>query len=309
MRKKKRLVRQEHIVPSWYLSNFCDLYGQLHVYERGKLPRRGNPDKECRERDFNEFELEGKKTNNLYEDYLSDIETEARPVCDALCTNGVLTRVEQVEVWAAFVASLLIRTRKTRQQMSANTIRQLQTDEERHRFTLHAQLNLAIEGRMLPYDFIRTSVDRVIGSANQNLPYYHLTTMPGRVVTLANAILAAEWKTFVAPEGHVYVTSDAPVSTVELLPNGQVTFGSGLGRNNVAVLLPLNPNKVFMAHQNGWPTNGVPNPELMNIATVRFGHRNVYASYKSAEVQVLVDTELNGVVFGENAFKTTAGGN
>lgn len=307
MRNKKHLVRQEHIVPGWYLGNFCDVDGQLHVFERGKLPRRGNPEKECRERDFNEFELNGRKTNNAYEDFLAQLESDAKPVCEVLCTTGVLTAEEEVSNWAVFVASLLLRTRKTREQMSAHAIRQLQTEEEKHRFALHAQLNLAIEGRFLPYDYIRTSVERVIGSAHQNLPYYHLTTLPGRVLTLANALLSAEWKIIGAPEGHSFITSDAPVSTMEVQPNRNIIFGSGLGKENVAVFLPLNPKKVFMAHQQGWPTQGTFDVELINVATIQFGHRNVYANYKSAELQKKVDTNLNNIVFGENAFRTAAG--
>jgi Protein of unknown function (DUF4238) len=307
MRKKKQRVRQEHIVPRWYLGNFCDVDGQLHVYERGKLQRRGNPAKECRERDFNEFELNGKKTDKVYEDFLAQLESDAKPVCDVLCTTGILT-TEEVNNWAVFVSSLLLRTRKTREQMSAHTIRQLQTEEEKHRFALHAQLNMAIEGRFLPYDDIRPSVDRVIGSAHLNLPYYHLTQMPGGILTLANALLAAEWKIIGAPEGHIFVTSDAPVSTMEVQPNRNIIFGSGLGRDNVAVFLPLNTKKVFMAHQKGWPMRGPFDVELINTATIQFGHRNVYASYWSAELQVRVDTGLNSIVFGENAFRT-AGGN
>jgi hypothetical protein len=51
--------------------NFCDSSGRLYVYERGKSIRPSVPKNECVERDFYEYDLAGKKTDNDYEDWLS----------------------------------------------------------------------------------------------------------------------------------------------------------------------------------------------------------------------------------------------
>lgn len=64
--QKSHLTRKEHIVPRMVLSQFV-ADKKLWVYEKGKAPRPSNPENECAEHDFYEYEFRGKKTDNQYE--------------------------------------------------------------------------------------------------------------------------------------------------------------------------------------------------------------------------------------------------
>ena len=42
--------------------------------------------------------------------------------------------------------------------------------------------------------------------------------------------------------------------------------------------------------------------ESINLLTVQFGHKNIYANIHSSEIQALVDREINRLEFGKTAF-------
>jgi hypothetical protein len=57
----KQLVRDQHIVPRWHLGNFADHDGKLWCYRPGRPVKKFAPKGTCWERDFYEYELNGKK--------------------------------------------------------------------------------------------------------------------------------------------------------------------------------------------------------------------------------------------------------
>src|SRR5579862_465237 len=89
---KKKPTRKEHIVPRLLLENFADSAGKLWVYEKNKPIRRSTAENECVERDFYEYELNGRKTNNRYEDWLGRIEADATTMLRAVMARQQLTR-------------------------------------------------------------------------------------------------------------------------------------------------------------------------------------------------------------------------
>jgi len=81
--------------------------------------------------------------------------------------------------------------------------------------------------------------------------------------------------------------------------------GAGFGKTNTAVLVPLTPQKLFVAspHNRNWRIVAEPRAvDMVNLLAIRFGHRNVYASLNSTYIQSLVDLEIDQIVFGQNAF-------
>jgi hypothetical protein len=112
------------------------------------------------------------------------------------------------------------------------------------------------------------------------------------------------WHTIDAPPGRSFLISDCPVLTAEL--NGpRVEPGAGFGKQNVAALLPLTSQKLFVASplDRGWRTIATPaGVDNINRLIVQFGHRNVYGNASSPDTQLLVDTEIDRIVFGKNAF-------
>src|SRR5271157_755941 len=123
-------TRRQHIVSSRLLSNFTDDSEVLWVYTKDRHVRPSKPERECWERDFFEFELHGRKTNNRYENWLAQIEGEAWPILQLLIERRRLSD-RQARSWAEFVASLFGRTRKVRAQISEAMVNRLrgQTDD------------------------------------------------------------------------------------------------------------------------------------------------------------------------------------
>ena len=118
----KKQKRREHIVPRLLLAHFTDSSGVLWVYAKGKPARASIPDAECIERDFYEYEVNGRKTNNQYEDWLARVERDASEILQRL-VDGANLRQSEAVIWATFVASLFVRTRKVRMQISPTMIR------------------------------------------------------------------------------------------------------------------------------------------------------------------------------------------
>jgi hypothetical protein len=90
------------------LANFADSAGTLWVYSKDKPARPSIPENECVERDFYEYELNGRKTSNKYEDWLARIEGNATAALQLLTDRRRLTEREAV-TWAAFVAALFVK--------------------------------------------------------------------------------------------------------------------------------------------------------------------------------------------------------
>jgi Protein of unknown function (DUF4238) len=91
---KQRATRREHIVSRLLLANFTDSDGVLWVYAKDKQVRQSIPDHECWERDFYEYELNGRNTNNKYENWLARIEGDASRVVPLLTSRQQLCQAD-----------------------------------------------------------------------------------------------------------------------------------------------------------------------------------------------------------------------
>lgn len=108
------------------LSQFVAADGKLRIYEKGKPLRVSRPENECVESRYFEFEFRGKKTNNKYENWMSQIDGNAAGVIEGIMQRRILSR-QEADIWATFVAVLFGRTRKVKAQISnamSQTIRQ-----------------------------------------------------------------------------------------------------------------------------------------------------------------------------------------
>jgi hypothetical protein len=302
-RNKKQLTRREHIVPASYLENFCDHNGRLYVYQQNKEIRISLPRNECHERDFYEYELPGRKTENSFEDWLASIESDAKKLLPLVLKNQQLSR-EQATTWACFVASLFARTRKVRAQFSSMMTQRFRTQTQDPGFVRNLQYELLQTGELRYADDLQKEIDELRAVMETSNSFYHVTGLPRKTKVLAEALLDKHWYTLCAPPGKFFVASDCPVVTVERKCN-EWTPGSGFGKENVLILLPLNPTRVFLAvpaHFKVTPMVGPSFVDSANHVVVQFAHRNVYGHMKSEETKTLVDLEINHVLFGQNAF-------
>jgi uncharacterized protein DUF4238 len=300
---KRDATRREHIVPRLLLANFTDSDGVLWVYTKEKQIRESIPDSECWERDFYEYELNGRRTNNKYEDWLAAVEGNASKVLPMLTGRERLGRQDAV-VWSAFVASLFARTRKVRKQISDAMVRKFKQRTEDPDFIRTMQCELLQQGELCYADDLRRDAERLRAAMEKSPSFYHVSGLPHHTASLAEALMRKKWHTVDAPAGKSFLVSDCPVMTAELRGN-QVLPGAGFGKEDTVVLVPMTPQKLFVAspHNRSWRIVAEARAvDMVNLLAVRFAHRNVYASVNSVDIQSLVDMELDQIVFGQNAF-------
>ncbi len=300
---KKKPTRREHIIPRLLLANFTDADGVLWVYTKGKAVRPSVPASECWERDFYEYELNGRKTDNKYEDWLARVESDAAKILPLLIGRQPLGQRDAV-IWSAFVASLFARTRKVRRQISEAMVRRFKEQTQDPDFIRTMQHELLQQGELRYADDLRKDVEELRAAMDKSPSFYHVSGLPHHTVSLADALMRKKWHMVDAPPGKSFLISDCPVMTAELQGN-QGFPGAGFGKENTAVLVPITPQKLFVAspHNQNWRTVAEPQAvDMANALAVGFAHQNVYANVNSPAIQSLVDVEIDQIVFGKNAF-------
>ncbi len=127
--------------------------------------------------------------------------------------------------------------------------------------------------------------------------------LPG--LRLAKSMAKKCWHILHAPEGAFFVTSDCPVMTAKVDAQGQAQLGYGFDVENVAVMLPITPDKLFVAsppHFEWRKTLQLNGLFTANLSVVRFAHKNVYAHSYDKSIEELVNLEIDQLIFGQNAF-------
>jgi len=299
----RQLVRNQHIVPQWHLKRFVDVDGWLWRYRRNESARRRRPKSECWERDFYEYDVNGKRTNNRYELWVGRIENDAAPILGALLNQQPLNQKE-VTVWASYVASLFLRTQKVRSQLSAAMVQKFREQSQAPEFLRNLQYDLLKEGELVFAEDLKTDIELLRSNMDSSPSFYHLSGLEHHTASLGAALAAKTWHVLQAAPGKFFVVSDCPVTTVEMLP-GRVTPGSGFAKETTAVILPLTPQHLFVASPSAIPWKRVGTPistDSTNLLIVRFANKTVYAHVNSVEIKNLVDTEINQITFGKDAF-------
>ena len=298
-----KLTKKEHIIPRMLLSQFVAADGKLRIYEKGKPLRVSRPENECVESRYFEFEFRGKKTNNKYENWMSQVEGNAAAVLEGILQRRIPS-CREAEIWATFVAALFGRTRKVKAQISNAMSQKVRQQIDNPDYVHDLQLALLKHGELHYAEDIQRDLTEIHAAMSADPSYFFVSALPNRVRIIAPDILARDWHTIAAPEGHSFLISDCPVVTYKV-QSGRIFPGVGFGDQKTIVLLPVSPNHLFVASPRhvGWPkvfsTSGMQN---VNHMIVQFAQRNVYSNVESEEVQRLVDAEIDTIKFGENAY-------
>ena len=298
-----KLTKKEHVIPRMLLSHFVAADGKLRVYEKGKPLRASKPENECVESKYFEFEFRGKKTNNRYENWLSQVEGNAAAILEGIKQRRILTR-QEAEIWATFVAALFGRTRKVKAQISNAMSQKVRQQIDNPNYVRGLQLVLLKHGELHYAEDIQRDLTEIHAAMNAEPSYFFVSALPNRVRIIAPDILTRDWHTIAAPEGHSFLISDCPVITYKV-QDGRIFPGVGFGDQKTIVLLPVSPNHLFVAspRHGEWPmVFSASDMQYVNRMIVQFAHRNVYANAESEDVQRLVDKEIDTTKFGENAF-------
>jgi hypothetical protein len=296
-------VHVQHIVPQWHLKKFADAGGWIWCYKKNKPAKRSRPKGECWVRDFYEYDVNGKRTENRYERWLSTIENNAAPILEALVSRRQLGQRE-IAAWASYVASLFFRTQKVRSQFSARMVQKFKEQTQSPEFVIDLQYDLFKKGELVFAQDLRAQVERLRSDMETSPSFYHVSSLPAHTMSLARALAAKAWHVLEAPPGKFFVISDCPVTTVEIV-GGRAKPGPGFGKEGTIVFLPIAPRHVFVASSVAarWKPVGPPIAvDSTNRLTIGFAYERVYAHVYSPGIKALVDAEINRITFGKSAF-------
>ncbi len=294
-------TKQAHLVPRFYLNHFADRRKFVWVYQRGNEARRASTKSLLTETDFFEYNVAGETTHNKYERWLAQIEDRAAKMYWKVLASSTLGQSE-AEQWSIFVATLFLRTRKWRRQM---VMRHLAQDSETS-YVADMQNELFKIGHLVSRPEIATKLEAVRSEMSKQPAFLHVRYMSESVRKIASVLLEKSWHTISSPANGQFVTSDAPVTTIRLDDSGKLFDGFGFSVPDVAVCLPIAPNKLFVASPRRfkWRTElSLEDQHLFNRVTTRFAEEHVIARSPDPELWARLEPELNGAVFGETAFR------
>jgi Protein of unknown function (DUF4238) len=304
MAKQGQFTHDQHIVPQWHLRRFTDSDGVLWCYKRNKPVKKTCPKGECFGYDFYEYDVKGRRTNNEYDGWLGAIENDAAKIVDNVQNGSHLTQRDRL-AWSFYVASLFRRTAKYRDQISAPIVEKFAQQPQDLDYIRERQYELLKRGERVPFEDLKKETESMRDCVCGSDSFYHLSGIRRQTPLLAGALMTKSWRVFESPSGQSFVMSDSPVSTFEFI-DGRMQAGAGFGKPWTTVILPLTQDRLFVA-SSPFPWISVDRPgsvDFINVLTVRFAYKNVYAHVNSPEIQSLVDSEINRVVFGRNAFVT-----
>ncbi len=300
---KKQQVRKPHIISNLHLSKFANDAGKLFVYEKDRPVRPSIPKNECVERDYFEYKINGQHTNNLYENWFARTETAVGAIYPNVCGQEPSTQVER-EVWAIFIAQIFLRSRKVRHQLGGKLLREMEQTFD-PAYAREIQYELFKTGRLIQLSDIKDAIRRQLIQMRSCPAFGHLFRIEQSTRNLAASLMFKRWCISEASSGDEFVTSDCPVSTARLVGNQIVALGQGFNDKATAIFFPLSPTKIFIASPAGtdWvQTFNADQVRNINVITARFAHKNVYARRESELLKKLVDSEINQIEFGVNAF-------
>lgn len=298
-----QLTHRQHKVPRWHLKNFSDANGNLWCYSRNMNAVQRKPKSVCWEIDFYEYELHGYATGNKYERWLGKIENDAATKCQEILRGAQLGR-RDAAVWAAYVASLFVRSPKCREQIRSAMTSKFKLETRGGEFIRELQHGLLKKGHLVPADELRGIVESRRSDMERSPSYYHLAGMMSTSKSLAESLLKRTWHTLKPDAGSAFLLGDCPVITIGLEGN-RLMHGSGFNNENASVILPLTPQNLFVAsppaHQ--WrPELTSQQVEQLNLLTVRYARDMVVSSANAPQITALVNREINQVTFGRDAF-------
>jgi Protein of unknown function (DUF4238) len=308
MGKNSRIIqiskpRKQHVISEMHLRHFCGRDGSLYVYEKGKPIRKSIPRNEAVHRDYFECKVPGYETNFKVEKGLAALENAASATYTKLIEGGPLT-FEQMAPWALYVASIFLRSRKVREELSPKTYSGFSTDQLSVTALREDQWKIfKSTGQIVGLSDIEVAKTEVIRTyADPALQ--QITSMDYSTPNLASALASKRWQVVRPADGLCFVTSDAPAFSFRLHDKGS-SLGTGWGLEDTHIGFPLDPEHLFIASppNQQWVS---PVDEANTLAFVgtmaQFSYRNVYAHRDDETIKELVEKHAGTLSFGKDAY-------
>jgi hypothetical protein len=293
-------------VPRFYLNKFADSAKFLYQYVPGRDAQRKSTKSLSSEEDFFEYAVNGQATENSYERWFQRFESDAAAIYPTIHEGKGLTSEQEI-IWSSFIATVFLRSRKVREQFGpslTNMIEHEKYDSEEN--IREMQHELLKQGVLVDSEDMRSRVRYTLEEMRAPAFGQLAGIEESSKMITKNIVEKERWFILEPAPGLEFITSDCPVQTWALNgPTAPLTMGTGFGHQNTAVAFPMSPSRFFFA-ANGirWKSQ-VLSPDdtaKFNTATAQFAHRAVYGLSNRAEIQELVEHDLNKYKFGENCF-------
>jgi hypothetical protein len=303
MTRQTQFTRRQHTVAQWHLRGFTNADGKFFRYLQGMPVKWTCPKAECHELDFYEYDFHGRKSHNKFEHLLGQIENNAASRLPHLLNKVPLSR-QGCKDWALYVASLFVRSRKYRAQISEPMIANLKAQTKERNYIADLQYTMFKKGELVEANELRRSTDEFVSNLEKSPAFYHVAGLQRHTASLAAALLKKAWHIVRAPQEKFFLMSDCPVSTAEVA-GASVLPGVGFAKEHALVFVPITPRLVFIAAPSSMQRPAIAPPafvDSLNLLTVQFAHTRVFAHVNMVSIKEFVDREIGLIVFGKNAF-------
>jgi hypothetical protein len=295
------------VISKFYLGQFADEKGSLFVYEAGKPIRKSVPLRETTEKDLFEYKLPREDSRYQVEEMLSRLESLAGPIHAKLLNGVPCSNKDDILVWAFFVASTFLRSRRVRNELIVKSLASTDAEWLGNDHIRETQYEIFTRfGKLFPFDEIAEAARRA-RNEYENPAFRHAQAIRNSTSKLAFVLSQKHWQVVEAHELGFFATCDAPILSFQL-KGAQLFDGAGWQLPNVHVALPISPRLIFLASPPDaqWiPKFDARNTALMNLVVARFADHCVYADRESSELAATLNAHARTMVFGENAFKVS----
>lgn len=291
---------KQHTVTRAYLSDFTDASGRepyLWVYERGgDEPYRRAPHNVAAKSDYYSATVNGER-EDVVEEVLSLIEGQALPVIRRLAGGGSPAGLsgDERSALAFFLGYLETRVTKFRgfiEKQTAELVRMAGRVAAEHPDYFARTMSEAMraKGKEPPTDI--EAVRQSVLSGNYDLvvnPVVSLQVMVALAPDIAEIVHGFEWRVLDAPDGEVFVTSDAPLVRVATERPPARWMGIGWESPWMEATFPLSPTTCLLIsqhHPTGRESTTAERVREVNWRTAAYADREVYGSREIAMDQL-----------------------
>lgn len=310
----KPMIRS-HIIPNFYLKQFVfkkpNGKDYVYLYEKGQKPTPRWTRKAGCEMGYFGYVLPDGTVEESLEARLADMEKDCS---DELVSakSDLFVFTERTRRKLAFYAALL--HSRTTQRLEFNKKNWLeiyqQLDEAMKEDDFASELTQYFSlkvGKTLSRDWIRKHLKGLIqeyATAEQAKNVF-LEELINNANMTADQLLAKRSRIWKAPKGTQFVTSDNPLATFIVVPNGEFAPGFGFGRNDTVAAFPVCPNKCLLFGGDD------PNEHLdvdvdkvwkINEVLISSSHHFVYANKDDSSIQRMAQQLIGTRIFGVTAF-------
>lgn len=299
--------KRHHFVPQMYLRAFADpasAQGELWRYGPGFKAQLRSPKSIAWQDHFYDAFGELPPEENDFENFYGETETIAAPHLEKIRGGNVkLTPGEKSEL-STFIS--LMRTRTRSYHELVNTVASKmhvriakETLETKGGVEDLIAKNVAMGGEHLEVEQVRSALQAVVDGkviVEQTSKAWTMKQALESATQIDHLIEAMNWNLFEAPNGSAFITSDNPVVVND--PLGQLLGPKGYQPTKMTQLhFPVSSKYLLMGDFLGPnETMEKASPERLvkyNYNQIVSAHREVYAPFKSDELQADVDRVFN----------------